>query len=118
MTGEGWGWVGLGSGVSKVECRIDPVEVDSARGNFLIDVFDWYRNLLDSCCHSVGFESVDARLAIKVDWEREYVGGWMPDVSVDVLEVSCFFGSCEGFNYFAMIGVEGGGTLLLDMIVC
>ena len=117
MTGEGWGWVGLGSGVSKVECCIDPVEVDSARGNFLIDVFDWHRNLLDSCCHGVGFESVDARLAIKVDWEREYVGERMTDMGVDVLEVSCFFGGCEGSNYFAMSGVKCNGSLLLNTIV-
>ena len=68
MTGEGWGWVGFGSGVSKVECCIDPVEVDSACSNFLVDEFDWYRNVLDSCSNGIGFKSVDARLAVKVDW--------------------------------------------------
>jgi len=117
MTGEGWGWVGLGSGVSKVECCIDPVEVDSACSNFLVDEFDWYRNVLYSCSNGIGFKSVDARLAVKVDWERENVGGWMPDVGVDVLKVSCLFGGCEGSKYFTVSGMKGNGTLLLDTVV-
>eukprot|EP00956_Cyclotella_meneghiniana_P029218 scaffold70145_cov40-Cyclotella_meneghiniana.AAC.3 len=117
VTGKGWGWVGFCSGVSKVERCVDPVEVDSACSDFLVDELDWYCNVLDSCCYGVGFESVDTRLAIKIDWEREYVGGWMPDVGVDVLEITCFFSGCKGSNYFAMSGMEGNGSLLLDTIV-
>ena len=72
-----------------------------------MDVFDGYRNVLDSCSDSIGLKGIYTWFAVEEDWEWEDIRGRMTDVGVDVLKISCFFGCCERAEDFAVCGVEG-----------
>lgn len=80
-----WGWIGLCTGVCKVQSGVNPIELDSVECDFLVDEFDWNGNMFDSGCDCVGFEGVDTWLTVNIEGKREDIGWWVTDVGIDVL---------------------------------